>query len=154
MPSVSISPSPLAPLSVTHSWSFKAAINATTVPTTPIDITVNGVFVTLATANGTVLDVVAYNGTDCKLKIVKNVPRRVDCRVKGQMGKLSLVYRLPSTAGKTYKPSNNATYTVIGSWRKRALHGATAASEVPLGVAVVVPNAAAFGEVCVHDSKC
>lgn len=124
-------------------------MNATEAPTTPADILANGVAVTLLTVNGTILDVVAYNATDCKAKRGKTALRRVDCWVTGQMGKLALVYQAP---GSLHKPSNNATYSVTGSWHKRALNGTTAAAEVPLGVALIVPNAAAFGNVYVHDT--
>jgi len=131
------------PFTFFRSWAFKAVINATLAPTTPADIITNGVAVELVTVNGTVLDAIAY--TSCHGKVVKDVLRRVDCKVKDQPGKFSLMYQMPK-AGKR-SPSNNATWKATGSWHKRALSGATAAAEMPLGVVVAVPEGSSFSAV-------
>ena len=114
-------------------------MNTTAAPAVPANITTSGVAISLVTINGTVLDTVAYNGTACKGKVVKNVLRRVECRAKGPQGKLSIVRKTGRTSS-----GNSGLYTVAGSWRKRALHGATAAAQVPLGVTITVPGVAAF----------
>lgn len=133
---------------LSRSWSFKATLNVTEAPTTPADIQTNGVVVSLVTAAGTVLDEVAYEGTDCQAKALKDATRRIECRAKGRPGKLSLVYkRSKADKASIGSGSGSGAYTATGSWSKRALHGATAAAEAPLGVFIAVPGAAAFGSV-------
>lgn len=124
------------------SWSFKSRANMTVDPAAPGAITTSGVRVALVTANGTVLDQVAYNGTSCKATRTRGSLRRIQCRVKGQAGKLSFVHAAKS----------NATYSVTGSFQKRNINGTTAANEAPLGVVVAVGadgSGTAFGGRCV-----
>lgn len=117
------------------SWRFKAVANTTDEPAAPADIEATGVQVSLMTADETVLDVVAFDGSDCKGKghgASPNKPagmlRRIECRSKSVSGKLSLVYNTKTSA----------IYTVSGGFSKRPLSGVTAASEVPLGVVLTV----------------
>lgn len=139
-------PSRLPPLAFDgDSWRFKAVANVTDEPAAPADIEATGVQVSLVTADDTVLDAVAFDGSDCKGKghgashnKAAGMLRRIECRSKSVSGKLSLVYN-----GKT-----GAIYTVRGGFFKRPLSGATAANEVPLGVVLTVgadASGAAFG---------
>ncbi len=113
------------------SWRFKAVANVTAEPAAPADIEATGVQVSLVTTDDTVLDVVAFDGSDCKGKghgASHNMLRRIDCRSKSVPGKLSLVYNTKTSA----------IYTVSGVFSKRPLSGVTAANEVPLGVVLTV----------------
>jgi len=117
------------------SWRFKALANTTDQPAAPADIAATGVQVSLVTADDTVLDVVAFNGSDCKGKGRGTNPnksagmlRRIECRSKSVSGRLSLVYNTKTSA----------IYTVRGGFPKRPLSGVTAANEVPLGVVLTV----------------
>lgn len=121
-------------------------MDTTLAPTTPADIAAKGVLVSLVTIHGTVLDEVVYTAKSCRAKVMKSGPRVVECKVEGGQGprgKLSLNFQMP-TRKAADAPFGNATVAVAGSWRKRAIHGVTAAAEAPLGVVVEVPESAAF----------
>lgn len=114
-------------------------MNITEAPTTPIDINTNGITFALVTAQGTVLDSVTYAASDCRHKVAKNATSRIECRAKGTPGKLSLL--------RQHRKAGSGTYTVEGTCKRRALNGATAVAEAPLGVLIAVPQGAEFGGV-------
>lgn len=130
-------------------------MDTTLAPTTPADITAKGVLVSLVTIRDTVLDKVVYTAESCRAKVMKSGLRVVECKVKGgqgPMGELSLMFQMP-TRKAADAPFGNATVAVAGSWRRRAIRGATAAAEAPLGVIVEVPGIAAFKGMYV-DLRC
>jgi hypothetical protein len=108
----------------TNSWSFKSRANMTVDPEAPAAIAAGGVLVKLVTVSGTVLDQIAYTASNCRAKMTKGSLRRIDCRIKGQKGKLTFV-RVAKT---------NAIFTVNGAFSMRNIDGTTAANEAPLGV--------------------
>lgn len=89
-------------------------------------IIAEGVQVQLVTAEGTVLDSIAYSASDCKAKMARGSLRRIDCRAKSHQGKLSFAH-----VRKT-----DATFAIGGSFVKRSIDGEVAANEAPLGVVV------------------
>jgi hypothetical protein len=101
-------------------------------------ITTEGVQVQLVTAEGTVLDQVAYSASDCKAKMTWGSLRRINCRAKGQQGRLSF----------TRVRKTDATFAIAGSFGKRNIDGMVAANETPLGVVMAVGadgSGSAFG---------